>query len=203
MSGAQVPGPMCTTSDYLEIDDGTMCRTCSLAPGPIDIFKLVGPQMSPTEPPLFLGPNQIYRADIQFAAARTRFDPAALAALINAEAAKRNGVWDANSAAGSSSAVGLTQFLVDSWEEMAATPGTYLNEVGKRKGLIDSDNYFFRGQRGPVTRLAPGPALINHDRSGIRANQSQGHSEGRFRFVRRGKCQARLPRPSRGSARRD
>jgi hypothetical protein len=89
---------------------------------------------------LKLGPNEIYRDDLEFAATRTGFDAAALAALIDAEAAKLpNGQWNKDSAAPSSSAVGLTQFLEATWLDRARKLGSYLNEQAKAAGLLEAD----------------------------------------------------------------
>jgi hypothetical protein len=89
---------------------------------------------------LKLGPNEQCRSAIEFAAQRTGLDPAALAALIDAEAAKLpSGVWDANSAAQSSSAVGLTQFLAATWREMALRPTTLLHEEATAQDYIDPE----------------------------------------------------------------
>jgi hypothetical protein len=115
------------------------------------------PPMPPTPPSvpgaerLALAANEIYRAHILEAAARTGVDPAALAALISAEAAVRNGVWDAMSKAVSSSASGLTQFLDASWIEQAERPGTLLHEEARRLELLDD--------RGKVPPAASGPVL--------------------------------------------
>ncbi len=95
---------------------------------------------SEQEKKLNLGPNEIYREDLLFASKRTQIDPAALAALIDAEAAKDGKVWNPNSKAKTSSATGLTQFLDGTWIEMAAKPGTYLNEDGKKLSYIDKNN---------------------------------------------------------------
>lgn len=85
---------------------------------------------------LKLGKNEIFRAPLLQAGARTQIDPAALAALINAEAAKKRGVWQKNSKAPTSSAAGLTQFINSTWLQMARTRGTLLNETGKADGLV-------------------------------------------------------------------
>jgi hypothetical protein len=79
---------------------------------------------------LDLGVNEVYREEILFAADRTKFAAAALAALIDAEAAKgKSGLWDPLSDARPlSSALGLTQFLKDTWIGEAKRAGTFLRE---------------------------------------------------------------------------
>ena len=74
-----------------------------------------------TEDNFLLKPvNNKFRLYIIGAAKRHGFTPQALAAVIDAEAAKikKTGEWDVNSKANSSSAAGLTQFLDGTWMEM-------------------------------------------------------------------------------------
>ena len=93
---------------------------------------------------LKLGKNGVFRDQLLAASGRTNIDPAALASLIDAEAAKINGVWNPNSKASTSSASGLTQFLKGTWRQMAGTAGTLLNETGVQNGLVVmSGNSFF------------------------------------------------------------
>lgn len=83
-------------------------------------------------------PNEPFRAALLKAAQRCAIAPSALAALIDAEAAKKpDGGWDPNSANPRSSARGLTQFLSATWLDMARRGGTFLNETGRSKGLLD------------------------------------------------------------------
>lgn len=85
-----------------------------------------------TEDNFLLTPiNNVYRAHIITSAKKYGLTPHALAALINAEAAKtKQGQWNANSEASSSSATGLTQFLNATWLEVANDKSTL---VGKYK----------------------------------------------------------------------
>lgn len=74
-----------------------------------------------TEENLYLHPdNEKYRKAIITAAKKYNLLPQALAAKINAEAAKvpRTEEWNAGSKAGVTTASGLTQFLRDSWAEI-------------------------------------------------------------------------------------
>lgn len=85
---------------------------------------------------LHLGANEKYRDDLLFAQKLTGTDASTLAAVINAEAAKKNGVWQADSFNRTTNAGGLTQFLPKTWGEMAIAPGTYLNKIATEKGFV-------------------------------------------------------------------
>lgn len=89
---------------------------------------------------LSLGANAQYRDAILEASNRTGMAPQTVAAIIDAEAAKSQGVWQANSRAGTSSATGLTQFLTGSWIGEATRPGSVLNQEAKALGLVGADN---------------------------------------------------------------
>ena len=89
---------------------------------------------------LSLGVNERYRDALLLAQQRTGIDAAALAGLINAEAARdRSGRWIADSYNASSGARGLTQFLAGTWVDRATTAGTYLNEVAVERGFVRRD----------------------------------------------------------------
>ena len=87
-----------------------------------------------------LGVNERYRdALLQAQAITANIDAAALAALIDAEAAKISGgtdagVWDPKSSNASSGACGLTQFIEGTWCDMAKRPGKLLNKTARRRG---------------------------------------------------------------------
>ena len=88
---------------------------------------------------LNLGRNETYRPYLLKAQRIADIDAAALAALIDAEAAKLpSGQWNANSTAGSSSAAGLTQFLATTWISHAQKTGTLLNQFAKQKGYVNA-----------------------------------------------------------------
>lgn len=108
---------------------------------------------------LFLGPNEIYRSDLEFAAQRTKIDPAALASLVDAEASKDKdtGIWKPNSLSERSGAAGLTQFLADTWQGMAEKEGTYLNEVAKAQGLVAKNNKAIEEGRSQLLKLRYDP----------------------------------------------
>lgn len=84
-----------------------------------------------TEENLYLHPdNEKYRKAIIAAAKKYNLLPQALAAKINAEAAKvpKTEEWNSGSKAGSTTASGLTQFLRDSWAEIC-TASKYSNTL--------------------------------------------------------------------------
>lgn len=86
-----------------------------------------------------LGPNARHASALTAAAARTGLPPAALAAIVDAEAAKRrDGSWNTHSRNPRSSAAGLGQFLSGTWEGEAERPGTWLNRVSHERGWLDS-----------------------------------------------------------------
>ncbi len=88
---------------------------------------------------LNLGVNDQFRDFIIAAAERTGDDPACVAALIDAEAARTaSGGWDVNSRNPHTTASGPTQFLQDTWRDMAKNPTTFLNAVAKERNLIDA-----------------------------------------------------------------
>ncbi|WP_293864469.1 peptidoglycan-binding domain-containing protein [uncultured Alsobacter sp.] len=112
------------------------------------------------KPQLVLGPNAVYQDHLMTASARSGLDAAALAALINAEAAKlAGGLWNANSKAPSSTAAGLTQFLADTWKGEARRPNTLLNERARSLGLVDDANAVVAGQEQRLLNLRFDPEL--------------------------------------------
>lgn len=91
-----------------------------------------------TESNLFLSPqNEKYRKLILASAKRFGFTPHALAALIDAEAAKSKGAWNANSFNEGTDAAGLTQFLRGTWLEMVAEPRSLMNQRLKHEQKLD------------------------------------------------------------------
>ena len=89
---------------------------------------------------LALGSNEEFRQPLVQAAGRTGISPVALAALIDAEAAKlADGKWDVNSRNPSSSACGLTQFLEGTWIGEAAVQGRHLNTIARQLNFIDAN----------------------------------------------------------------
>jgi LysM repeat protein len=89
---------------------------------------------------LSLGANEGYRGAILEASSRTGMTPQTVAAIIDAEASKAGGVWQANAKAGTSSATGLTQFLSGTWIGEATRAGGLLNQEAKALGLVNARN---------------------------------------------------------------
>jgi hypothetical protein len=111
---------------------------------------------------LSLGENEVYREALLVAQQRTGIDAAALAAMIDAEAAKKGGKWNPKSAAGTSSALGLTQFLNDSWDAMALNPKTLLHETALARGYVQRNaggDSFKIVQRDALRALRTDPLL--------------------------------------------
>ncbi|MDY1009901.1 peptidoglycan-binding protein [Sphingomonas sp. CFBP9019] len=92
---------------------------------------------SDTRAPCSFGANARYGDCIDAAAARTGIPPAALAAIVDAEAAKTSdGGWKLYSRNPRSSAAGLGQFLTRTWQGMAETPGTWLHGEAQARGWL-------------------------------------------------------------------
>jgi hypothetical protein len=122
----------------------------------------VGP--APSGDDLVLGANERYREALLQAQSITSIDAAALAALIDAEAAKIGGgadagVWDAKSSNASTSASGLTQFLEGTWCEMACRPGKVLNKAARQKGMVTSKNQVAPNMREGLLALRFDPTM--------------------------------------------
>ncbi|WP_208246950.1 peptidoglycan-binding domain-containing protein (plasmid) [Rhizobium sp. T1470] len=109
---------------------------------------------------LVLGVNDVYRPHLLLAEERTEIDAAALAAVINAEAAKlANGEWDRNSKASTSTAAGLTQFLAATWLGEAKKSRTYLNEHARREGYVTDANAISPGSEDKLLKLRFEPKM--------------------------------------------
>lgn len=109
---------------------------------------------------LRLGANERYREAILEASQRTDMTPQTVAAIIDAEAAKgRDGVWNANSAAPTTSARGLTQFLAGTWRDEATRAGSLLNQEAKALGHVDARNRIVQGREDELLALRFNPRL--------------------------------------------
>lgn len=87
---------------------------------------------------LSLGANTRFASALTAAESRTGIPATALAAIVDAEAAKGNdGGWNTMSRNPRSSAAGLGQFLSGTWEQLAETSGTWLNQVANARGWLD------------------------------------------------------------------
>jgi hypothetical protein len=101
-------------------------------------------------PAATLGPNAGYAEALGAAASRTGIPAPALAAIIQAEAAKgADGQWLAHSRNTRSSAAGLGQFLSGTWIDEAQQTGTWLHDVAATRGWLD-----WNGQVLPAARSA-------------------------------------------------
>lgn len=114
----------------------------------------------PNDDDLKLGSNNTYRQWVKVAAQRAGLIPQAVAAVMNAEAAKdKAGKWKEDSKSPSSSATGMTQFLDGSWVSEAVRIGTYLNNKANKEGWLKQDakgGWCFVKQDGA---LVSGPEL--------------------------------------------
>ena len=89
--------------------------------------------------PIALGPNAVHGAAIVAAAKRTGVPAPALAAMVDAEAAKAaDGRWNVASRNPRSSASGLGQFLAGTWIGEAERPGSWLHRTAGESGWLDA-----------------------------------------------------------------
>ncbi|WP_066779976.1 hypothetical protein [Sphingomonas sp. CCH5-D11] len=101
-----------------------------------------------------LGANARHLPALQRAAARTGLPATALAAIVNAEAGKgRDGAWQCYSRNPRSSAAGLGQFLSGTWEHMAESKGTWLNDVARARGWLNDRGQVMAGCRSQLLSL--------------------------------------------------
>lgn len=105
-----------------------------------------------------LGRNARFADAIVRAGERTGLPPAALASIIDAEAARdRDGTWNVHSRNPRSSAAGLGQFLSGTWEAEAERPGTWLNGEARRQGWLDDSGRVTAASRSSVLALRYSP----------------------------------------------
>lgn len=104
--------------------------------------------------PARLGANARHAPALERAAERTGIPATALAAIVNAEAAKDSaGQWNIYSRNSRSSAAGLGQFLSRTWEGMAETRGTWLNQTAQAKGWLDRSGHVRPAARAEMLQL--------------------------------------------------
>lgn len=101
-----------------------------------------------------LGANSGYAATLQRAAERSGLPATTLAAIVDAEAAKRpDGSWNLMSRNPRSSAAGLGQFLSGTWIGMAQKPGTWLYDMAQQKGWLTESGRVAPAARGSLLAL--------------------------------------------------
>jgi hypothetical protein len=136
-------------------------RPAPAAPAPAALDPAAAPQVAETEPAALagggaggLGANAVHLPSLERAAARTGIPANALAAIVNAEAAKgKGGRWQTMSRNPRSSAAGLGQFLSGTWIGEAQRSGTYLNEVARTRGWLDGSGKLLSGCRSALLAL--------------------------------------------------
>jgi hypothetical protein len=135
-------------------------------PAPSEVQEVVDDQRMPPDESGALGPlnvqalgrNARFADAIVRAGERTGLPPAALASIIDAEAARaRDGTWNVHSRNPRSSAAGLGQFLSGTWEAEAERPGTWLNEEARRQGWLDDAGRVTAASRSSVLALRYNP----------------------------------------------
>jgi len=101
-----------------------------------------------------LGANARHEPTLAAAATRTGIPAPALAAIVNAEAAKTSdGSWNSYSRNPRSSAAGIGQFLSGTWQGMAETKGTWLHQVAEQKGWLGDNGRVQPGARAELLAL--------------------------------------------------
>ncbi|MBB5713668.1 peptidoglycan-binding protein [Sphingomonas aerophila] len=104
--------------------------------------------------PVGLGANARHAGTLADAASRTGIPAPALAAIVNAEAAKgADGSWLAFSRNPRSSAAGLGQFLSSTWEGMASSSGTWLNSIARSRGWIGDNGHVLPSARSSLLQM--------------------------------------------------
>lgn len=105
-----------------------------------------------------LGPNAVHAATLQAAADRSGIPGSALAAIVQAEAAKDSGGrWNCYSRNPRSSAAGLGQFLGGTWQSLAEKPGSWLNGVAQARGWLNSSGRVRAESKAAVLALRYDP----------------------------------------------
>lgn len=107
---------------------------------------------------LQLGANARYGWAFAGAAQRTGIPAPALAAIVDAEAAKsHDGSWNTLSRNPRSSAAGLGQFLSGTWQDLAQTQGTWLNAIAGQRGWLDAGGKVAPAARAELLALRYDP----------------------------------------------
>jgi hypothetical protein len=108
-----------------------------------------------SEANLTLGPNEQYRADILGAARYYHLTPHSVAASIGAEVGER---WNPDAQNRGTNAVGLMQFLPDTWIGEAERSGSFLNGVARRLGFLDERGRMIPSQRRQFLAIRNNPS---------------------------------------------
>lgn len=130
-------------------EEAMISNPALLATGPKEIGSTGGLQ---------LGANARYGWAFANAEQRTGIPATALAAIVDAEAAKgHDGSWNTLSRNPRSSAAGLGQFLSGTWQDLAQTQGTWLNSVASQRGWLDARGKVEAGCRSELLALRYDP----------------------------------------------
>ena len=107
-----------------------------------------------TPPIADLGANAKFGAALSAAAERTGIPAAALATIVDAEAAKGvDGQWKTMSRNPNSSAAGLGQFLNRTWIDEAERDGTWLNGIARERGWLTESGHVAKSARAELLAL--------------------------------------------------
>lgn len=140
-----------TLVDALQADDRLQPRLSPETP----LSPVPGGNMT-----LALGANAPFEPLLEAAAARTGLDPAMLAAIVDAEAARRpDGRWDAQSRNPRSTATGLGQFLAGTWLDEARRPGSTLHALASAHGWLAPGGGVRSEARAALLALRSDPAV--------------------------------------------
>jgi len=113
----------------------------------------------PVGPVQISGPNAMHAPALEAAAQRTGVSAPALAAIIDAEAARLpDGRWNPLSRNPRSSAAGLGQFLAGTWLDMARNKESWLHGYAREHDMIDAQGKLLPGRRGALLALRYDPA---------------------------------------------
>lgn len=137
--------------------DGHVCRSSGAVAG-MNLPPAFGPAEASNGDLRLRGANAAHAPAIERAAERTGIPATALAAIIDAEAAKgRDGSWNVHSRNPRSSAAGLGQFLSGTWESEAERRGTWLNGVARERGWLNAAGQVTSGARAELLALRYDP----------------------------------------------
>jgi hypothetical protein len=174
-SGLPAHGPLKLDAlvEALSAEDRLAPRLTSIPPAP-------APPASSTPGSLRLGPNASFQPLLEQAARRTSLDPGLLAAIIDAEAARRpDGSWNPASRNPRSSASGLGQFLTGTWLDEARRPGSWLAGEAAARGWTNAGGALREGARSALLDLRFDPrasieAIADHAAANLKRLRAAG-----------------------------